>query len=109
MPILHSCPFSKCLYMLRSGNLKELIVMDRYAGEVVDKIDQEEEFQSGNVIGYREDIVLFYAKSGDVGAIVFYCMKSKKVVRTMQVPFFSRNRARMMQMISGESGNEEIL
>lgn len=61
------------------------------------------------MIGYRPDIVLFYLSISEVGSIVFYHLKSKKVLKSLQVPFFSRNKATSLQLLSGTSGRDEVL
>jgi len=60
LTMVHSCPLTKYLYIQRAAEPKELIIVDAFAGDVLDKIDQAEDFQGGKVIGYREDIVIFY-------------------------------------------------
>ena len=69
--------------MQRDNEPFEMLILDRYTGEIVDKVDQAQEFQGANVIGYRGDVVLFYLKNIDVGAIVFYQLASKKVIKTL--------------------------
>ena len=78
-----SCPFTRNIYMQRDNEPFEMLMLDRYTGEIVDKVDQAQEFQGANVIGYRGDVVLFYLKNIDVGAIVFYQLASKQVIKTL--------------------------
>lgn len=95
--------------MQRDNEPFEMLILDRYTGEITDKIDQAQEFQASNAIGYRSDVVLFYQKNIDIGAIVFYNLVSKQVIKSLQVPLFSRNKASRLQLLSGQSGREEIL